>query len=479
MTDSSSRKADFNDYFNQAAGRLKGGFDIGEKVSGKVVAIDRKTIFVDVHARSEGIVDREEFIDENGALTVAEGDMVDVYFAGAGHDELRFTTRFAGGGKSDASMYEAYEQGVPVEGRVESERTGGFEVKVGSHSGFCPYSQIDIYKMDAAVYLGQKFLFKIIEYDEHANNMVLSRRELLNQQREQQKEQLQKDLVIGDVVSGTVTKLMPFGAFVDLGGTDGLIPISELAWGRTEKTEDVVSVGDKVQVLIRDIDWAKDRISLSLRQAQGNPWQDIEERYAVAQRLEGKVTKLMPFGAFVELEPGVEGLVHISKLGAGRRIGHPKEVVAEGDIVEVSIEQIDVEQKRISLSMEQTAGVDTDAAPTEPAGPMDVGALIEGTVESVTDFGVFISLPGGQTGLLHVSQVDIVGRDRGRALMHKFPAGDKVKVVIREKKGDRISLTVPEKWQAQDETNDIRKFMAKPSAGNFGNLGDAFDNLKL
>jgi small subunit ribosomal protein S1 len=340
--------------FEHHMNRLRTDFEVGEKVRGMVVAIDRSAIFVDIGARSEGIVDRAEFEDADGNLTVEEGQEVEAYYLGTENGEVRLATRFSAD-SGDAGLYDAFEAGIPVEGRVESERTGGYEVKVGNETGFCPYSQIDMYRQEPTVYLGQKLLFKIIEYDEHGRNLVLSRRELLAEEKERQKQELQERLQVGDVVDGEVTKLMPFGAFVNLGGVEGLIPISELAWSRTDNPEDVVRSGEAVKVLVKDIDWERERISLSLRQAQGDPWMNITQRLIVGQQCQGRVTKLMPFGAFVELEPGVEGLVHISKLGAKRRVNHPKEVVNEGDVVGVTVERIDTEQRRISLTMEDQA----------------------------------------------------------------------------------------------------------------------------
>ncbi len=476
MAEENGKLEQFGALFEGKSRRIRSGFEMGEKVRGTVVAIDSNSIFVDFGARSEGILDRFDFEDEEGNLTLNEGDEVEAYFLGSENGEMRFA-RQLGGDSADPSLWDAFQAGIPVEGMVESERTGGYEVKVGSARGFCPYSQIDIHKMPAGAYIGQRFRFRIMEYDEFGGNLVLSRRELLSAEREEQKAELRERLEPGAVIEGRVTKLMPFGAFVDIGGTDGLIPISELAWGRTENVEDVVKVGDRVKVMVRDVDWERDRISLSLRQAQGNPWNDIGNRYVTGQHLNGRVTKLMPFGAFVELEPGIDGLVHISKLGGGRRIRHPKEVVSEGVELRVTVENIDPERQRISLSLEDS-GTAARAAGGE-GEEVAVGAILTGVVEGIKEFGVFVGLPDGRTGLLHVSELDVQGRDRAGALARKYPAGMELAVAVTGIKGDRISLTLPEKWQKQSEDVDMSQFMADSKQKDLGSLGDALDRLNL
>ncbi|OPZ25585.1 MAG: 30S ribosomal protein S1 [Lentisphaerae bacterium ADurb.BinA184] len=511
MADQVGGDKGFGDYFDLKGGALRHDFEVGEKVTAVVTSTDRNCVFIDVGARSEGIIDRQELLDADGQLKVKPGDSLDVYFLGGDEDDLRFGMSLGAEGR-DASLWEAFQKGAPVEGRVVSERTGGFEVEVGKNRGFCPYSQIDLHRQEPGVHIGQKYLFKILEYEEFGDNLVLSRRPILEAERERLREELKARLNVGDLVEGRVTKTMPFGAFVALGGAEGLIPISELAWGRTENVEDVVQAGQTVRVVVRDIDWERGRISLSLRQALGDPWDGVEERYPVGTRLAGKVRKLMPFGAFVEVEPGVDGLVHISKLGARRRIQHPSEVVKEGDTVEVEIESIDLERKRIALSMESSfggpleespaaageepapaaggAGAGTEAggaaavtpaaARPVPEGEVKVGATVKGVVEGIKQFGVFVRLPGERTGLLHISQIDLKGgRDKAGALSYKYPIGTAIEVIIREISGDRISLSVPEKYDAEDDEADLRRHLSDAGGSELGNLGDAFAKLKL
>jgi len=261
-----------------------------------------------------------------------------------------FTTRVGAGQASLQELEDAFHSGIPVEGRVTAEIKGGFEVKVAGQRGFCPYSQMDLRRIeDPEEYLDKQFPFKIIEFSGQGRNMILSARAVLEEAREQQRQALVDSLKEGDRVQGTVTSIRDFGAFVDIGGVDGLIPISELAWGQVDRVEDVLSRGQQVEVIVRKLDWDKDRISLSLKETLENPWDKVTDTYAVGSTHTGLVSRLAQFGAFVTLEPGVDGLIHISKLGAGRRINHPREVLEQGQEITVRIDGIDPESKRISL----------------------------------------------------------------------------------------------------------------------------------
>lgn len=484
MADNSDGAMDFGAFLDNGMDALRRGFEVGEQVTGIVTLIDRNTVFLDINARSEGVVDRSDFLDEDGNVSVKVGDSVTAYFISAKGGEFKLAMSY--GAKGDkAGLWDAYQGGIPIEGRVDSERAGGYEVTIAGQKGFCPYSQIDIHRQDPAAYIGEKFRFKITEYDEWGDNMVVSRRQLLEVEREQQQKELQETLKIGDIMDGKVTKLMDFGAFVDIGGIEGLIPMSQLAWGRVNAASDVVSEGEKVKVTILNIDWAQGRISLSLKEAQGNPWESVGEKYTTGRKVTGVITKLMPFGAFVALEPGVEGLVHISKLGAGRRINHPKEVVEEGQTVEVEIESIDLDTRKMSLSMESKRGdqfgaeEEVDKGP-QPIGQVVVGGRVTGVVQGIKHFGVFVSLPGEKTGLLHISQVDYKGgRDAEGWFRANMPEGSQIEVVIEKMDGDRISLTTAEKWDAENNKEDLSGFMDDTSEGGFGSLGDALGKLNL
>ena len=325
----------------------------GDRVEAIVVSTSGENIFLDIGGKSEGVLSASELQNDAGDLTVAVGDHIKVFFRTARGGEMLFTTRLGSGQTSSRELEEAFQSGIPVEGKVTAEVKGGFSVTIAGQRGFCPYSQMDIRKVDKAEdYLEKTFAFKIIEFGSQGKNIILSARAVQEELRAREREELKEKLTEGMQVSGTVTSLRDFGAFVDIGGVDGLIPISELAWGQTERVEDVLSRGQQVQVVIKRLDWEKDRISLSLRETTENPWEQVTTRYPVGSVHQGKVSRLAAFGAFVTLEPGIDGLLHISRLGAGRRIHHPREILEAGQELTIKIESIDIAQKRLSLAPE-------------------------------------------------------------------------------------------------------------------------------
>jgi len=325
----------------------------GNRVEATVVGISGENIFLDAGGKSEGILNAAELRNEEGELTVAVGDRMQVFFLASRGGEMIFTTRLGSGQTSSRELEEAFLSGIPVEGKVTGEVKGGFSVTVAGQRGFCPYSQMDVRKVENPEdFLEKTFAFKIIEFGSQGRNIILSARSIQEEQWQQEREQLKARLTEGMQVSGTVTSIRDFGAFVDIGGVDGLIPISELAWGQTDRVEDVLSRGQQVEVMIKRLDWDKDRISLSLRETTENPWDKVPTDYPVGSVHQGRVSRLAAFGAFVTLEPGIDGLLHISKLGAGRRIHHPREVLEAGQELTVKIESIDVGQKRLALTPE-------------------------------------------------------------------------------------------------------------------------------
>ncbi|MFW5803569.1 MAG: mannose-6-phosphate isomerase, class I [Verrucomicrobiota bacterium] len=458
---------DFGAMLAAQTGELKEDPQPGEKVTGRVTAVDRNSVFVDLGAKSEGVLDVGEFTDKDGALTVQTGDTVEAYCLSTDEERIRLTCRMTGEA-ADGAMREAYESAIPVEGRVTAERKGGFAVKVGHQEAFCPYSQIDIARRDAGVYIGETFTFLVTEYSEGGRNIVLSRRRLLEQERQGLVEELKQALNVGDIVTGEVRRVMDFGAFVDIGGMEGLVPVSEFTWGHVDNPQEFLREGETVQVQVREIDWERERISLSLKRAGRDPWEDIEGRYVVGATYEGTVTRLAPFGAFVQLEPGIEGLVHISKLGAGRRINHPSEVVEEGQDVEVSVEAIEPERHRIGLSMEQRIGGG------EGKAAVNAGNTVTGMVDGIQDYGVFVKLPDGRTGLLHASRMDLPeSGNQAREIEKKYKIGQEVSVVVEAVDGDRLALSEPgEEEPSGDALKDT-------DGGNLGSLGGLFDGLEL
>ncbi|MCL2789637.1 MAG: 30S ribosomal protein S1 [Desulfobulbus sp.] len=321
----------------------------GDRVDATVVGISGDTIFLDAGGKSEGILNSAELRNQAGEMSVAPGDRIQVFFLSSRGGEMLFTIRL-GHQTSSSELEEAFSSGIPVEGKVTGEVKGGFSVTVAGHRGFCPYSQMDIRRIECTEdYLDKSFAFKVIEYGDQGRNIILSARAVLEEQRQQEREQLKKQLHEGMQVKGTVSSIREFGAFVDIGGVDGLIPIAELAWGQTDRVEDVLSRDQQVEVIIKRLDWDNERISLSLRETLENPWDTVTQRYPAGSVHQGKVSRLTAFGAFVTLMPGVDGLLHISKLGAGRRIHHPREALSIGQELTVKIESVDISQKRLAL----------------------------------------------------------------------------------------------------------------------------------
>ncbi|WP_028578936.1 30S ribosomal protein S1 [Desulfogranum japonicum] len=322
----------------------------GDKVKAVIAEISGENVFLDIGAKSEGVINKAELVDEEGNMQYAPGESIQVFLLSNRGGELLFTTRIGSGQASLQEVEDAFQSGIPVQGKVTGEIKGGFSVDVAGSRAFCPYSQMDIRRIERPEdYLEQTLAFRVIEFGNRGRNIILSARVLLEEQRAEEREKLRESLEEGMQASGTVTAIRNFGAFVDIGGIDGLIPISELAWGQTDKVEDVLQLGQQVEVIIKRLDWENDKISLSLKETLPNPWDKVEENYPVGSTHIATVSRLVPFGAFVTLESGIDGLLHISKLGSGRKINHPREVLEAGQEITVRIDSIDTDQQRISL----------------------------------------------------------------------------------------------------------------------------------
>jgi len=351
--ENSEENESFADLLEQSLNSQSGRLTPGQKVSAKVLKVSSDWLLIDTGHKGEGFVDLREFTDPDGGVTVKEGDTISVHFLSSRQGEMRFTSKIGGSGSGSAQLEEAWQAGVPVEGVVEKEIKGGFEIKLaGSARAFCPYSQMSLRRVDnPESVVGSKISFRITDYSERGRNIVVSRRVLLEEEQQRLKNEARANICEGTIVTGTVTSLQKFGAFVDIGGIEGLVPISEIGWTRVKDVSDVLSVGQQVQVLIKVIDREKDRISLSLKDTLADPWEEVAKNFPEGSFQTGIVSRLAPFGAFVTLGDGVDGLIHISKLGAGKRLNHPREVIQEGDSVEVKIESFDRENRRLSLAL--------------------------------------------------------------------------------------------------------------------------------
>jgi len=355
----------------------------GDTVKGVITSIGKDAVFVDLGGKSEGVLDRDQVVDDDGELRVAVGDTIEARVAGERGGSLMLRVRLGRGPEARAELVTAMQTGIPVEGKVTGEIKGGLEVDVAGVRGFCPASQVDNrYTADLAPFVGQRLQFRVTQYER--GNLVVSRRALLEEEAAKLAAATRARLEVGAVMRGKVVGFKPFGAFVDLGGLEGMLHVSELGYGRVETPEEVLALGQEVEVAVLKIedDGKRTRIALSLKALQADPWHQATANLAVGARLNGTVTRLQSFGAFVEVAPGVEGLVHVSELGAGRRINHPKEVVSPGQTVEVTILAIDPDKRRLGLSMaaaERAAEQEQldEARAALPAAPAKLGTLAD------------------------------------------------------------------------------------------------------
>jgi len=325
----------------------------GQRVEAVIVKITPEWIFLDIGGKHEGHLDRKEMLDDKGELKVKEGDTVRAYFLSSRQNEKLFTTKLSKGDAGRALLEDAWRSGIPVEGVVEREIKGGFEVKIaGLVRGFCPFSQMTIGRVaNAADFVGQRLNFLILEYKERGRNVILSRRAILQEEMKAKREALKESLREGMIIEGEVVSIQKFGAFIDIGGMQALLPISEIAWERIGAVEDRISMGQRLSTRIQKLDWEKDRVSLSLKDTLPDPWENVERQFPVGSVVDGKVARLANFGAFVTVTPGVDGLIHISKLGSGKKIKHASDVLQTGDEIRVQIEDVDREHRRLTLTL--------------------------------------------------------------------------------------------------------------------------------
>ncbi|MBE0575850.1 MAG: 30S ribosomal protein S1 [Desulfuromonadales bacterium] len=346
-----SEEGSFAEMFEQSmVGKTK--LEPGQKIDAKVLQIGSEWIFLDVGQKGEGVLDSRELLDEEGNLTVSVGDRVSAYFLSGKGGELRFTTRLGGGSSGTAQLEEAWRSEIPVEGRIEKEIKGGYEIKLpGNVRAFCPFSQLGLRRQDDSEDVtGTTLSFRVTQFSEQGRNIVVSHRVILDEERRQQRAELMKTLKEGMVVTGTITNIRDFGAFIDIGGLEGLLPISEISYGRVDKIEDVLHIGQQLDVAVKKCDWEKERFSFSLRDTLANPWAKVATAYPVGSIHTGTVSRLAQFGAFVTLEEGIDGLMHISRIGGEQRIKHPQDVLKLGQQLQVTVEKVDLDEKRISLA---------------------------------------------------------------------------------------------------------------------------------
>jgi len=358
----SEESASFAELFQESESKPIRRLKPGEKITATIVGLSGESIFLDTGGKSEGIIDGAELQSDDPDKQPALGDKLEVYFLKA-KDGAQVFTISIGSGKNIEHLEEACRSSIPVEGFVKEEIKGGFDITLGSSTrAFCPYSQMGLRRVEdaAAEYLEKRMSFLITRFEENGRNIVVSARELLELEREKLRDALKETLAEGQSIEGVITSIRDFGAFVDIGGVDGLVPISEIGWSRVENISDYYAVDQKVSVIVKKLDWDNNRITLSIKETLEDPWEQTVATLSSGDIITGKVARLAQFGAFVTLDAGVDGLLHISKLGKGRRINHPREVLEEGQEIEVQVESIDMEEKRISLTPSDYVSPDDD-----------------------------------------------------------------------------------------------------------------------
>ncbi len=390
---------DFEALFEESLRTVKPG----GVVKGRVVGITSTHVLIDVGYKSEGQIPLQEFTDRHGNVQVKVGDDVDVYFDSSEGENggIVLSRQRAENMKIWEEIEKAYNEGKGIEGHIVGKVKGGFKVDVGV-PGFLPGSHVDIRPTrNLDKFIGTTDRFAILKYNRARGNVVLSRRALLEKERDTLKHEILKILEEGVILEGTVKNITGYGAFVDLGGIDGILHISDMSWGRINHPSEVVQVGEKVKVVVLKFDPEKERISLGIKQLTPDPWHTVAEKYPLGTRVQGKVISLMDYGAFVELESGIEGLIHISEMSWTKKIAHPSKILQVGQQVEVVVLNVDPGHRRISLGLKQVM-----ANPWEEAREKyPVGSVIKGPVRNVTDFGIFVGIEEGIDGLVHISDL--------------------------------------------------------------------------
>jgi len=423
----------------------------GSIVTAQIVAIDGDNVIVNAGLKSEAVIPLEQFMDEQGNVEANVGDEIDVALDAVedGSGETRLSREKAKRASAWRILEAAFEGAETVNGQISGKVKGGFTVDLGHIRAFLPGSLVDIRPVRDTTYLeGKDLEFKVIKLDARRNNVVVSRRAVVEEEYSAEREALLEKLQEGQMLTGIVKNLTDYGAFVDLGGIDGLLHITDMAWRRVKHPSEVVNVGEEVEVKVLKFDRDRNRVSLGLKQLGEDPWEAIARRYPEGARVEGRVTNITDYGSFVEIEEGVEGLVHVSEMDWTNKNVNPAKVVAIGDEVEVMILDIDEERRRISLGMKQCQPNPWD----EFAAQYNKGDRVVGAIKSITDFGVFVGLEGGIDGLVHLS--DLSWSDGGEESIREFQKGEEVEAVVLSVDPERERISLGVKQLAQDPVSN-------------------------
>ena len=423
----------------------------GSIVRGVVVAIDKDVVLVDAGLKSESAIPAEQFKNAQGELEIQVGDEVDVALDAVedGFGETLLSREKAKRHEAWITLEKAYEDAETVVGIINGKVKGGFTVELNGIRAFLPGSLVDVRPVRDTLHLeGKELEFKVIKLDQKRNNVVVSRRAVIESENSAERDQLLENLQEGMEVKGIVKNLTDYGAFVDLGGVDGLLHITDMAWKRVKHPSEIVNVGDEITVKVLKFDRERTRVSLGLKQLGEDPWVAIAKRYPEGTKLTGRVTNLTDYGCFVEIEEGVEGLVHVSEMDWTNKNIHPSKVVNVGDVVEVMVLDIDEERRRISLGLKQCK-----SNPWQQfAETHNKGDRVEGKIKSITDFGIFIGLDGGIDGLVHLS--DISWNVAGEEAVREYKKGDEIAAVVLQVDAERERISLGVKQLAEDPFNN-------------------------
>ena len=451
-------------------------FHRGQTIEGTIVGFGSTVAFVNVGGKGEAEIDIAELKDADGRIEVSVGDRIQALVVSTSGG-LVLSRKGVRNAATQRELEDAFGAGLAVEGKVASVVKGGYEVRVARERAFCPLSQIDIVRTsDPAVHVGKVYAFRVIEYKDAGKTIVLSRRKHLEEQQRASADEVRKSIVPGAVLTGRVASVPAFGAFVDLGGgIQGLLHVSDMSWSRVANPSEIVSPGEAITVKVLRVDEATQKISLGLKQLLDDPWTAAAARYQVGEMRTGRVTRVSDFGAFVELEPGIEGLAHASTFPPTSRAGEWMKSVAPGSTGAFEILSIDTAQRRIGVALVDE-GSSRAAAATSSEGTIVPGAIVTGKVERHEKFGVFVFLSPGRTGLMPLAET---GVDRNADLLKAFPIGSEVTVAVLEvdPTGRRIRLSRKAVAEQQEQA-ELREYAARPDANPPASLGSLADNLR-
>ena len=468
--DDNSEELSFEELFASYDDNMGRELKPGDMVEGKIISVGRTSVYIDTGTKSDGVVEKNELLDENGEFTWQAGDTLTLYVVSLSESEIILSRAISGAGKA-AMLEDAAQNKTPVEGKVKAVIKGGFNVDILGKRAFCPVSLMDVtYVETPEDFVGQTLHFLVTRYEENGRNIVVSRKDLLIAQMKEAQQAFLADVAVGDLLHGTVTRLMSYGAFVELApGVEGMVHISELGWSRIEKPDEVVKPGDAVLVKLLKIEHQEGqdlpKISLSVKQTAQDPWDSMDKAFQPGDQVTGKVVRLTGFGAFVEIAPGVDGLVHISEMSHTKRVMRPEDVVEKGEQVQVVIKSIDMDAKRVSLSIKDALG--------DPWTGISVkykaGDILEAWLEKRETFGLFIGLEPGVTGLMPVSAVKSAADARS---YDALKPGDAVTVLVRQvdEENRRITLAPPD----QTDTENWQQFAGDQKEKPVGTMESVF-----